>query len=68
MYKTKEDKDKIEQVTQESSDIKANKTIEYISQESVPLADYTYGIDQEALNYNVALRDTPNIRRSMFLS
>ena len=65
--KEDKDKDKIEQVSMENINIPKTE-IEYVTMETVPTPDYSYGVDAEPLNYEYAVRNKPNNRRNIYLS
>ena len=51
----------IKTTSQETLDTETNKNIDYISIETVPEPDYSYGNGNQTLDYNVAMRNKPNI-------
>lgn len=66
-YLMTKEEDKVVLVTQEVTTTN-NSNIEYVSQESLQTPDYSYGLTNEPLNYEVAIRDKPNMRRFLLLS
>ena len=45
--------------TIENIDVKDNKQVEFVTIDTVPEPDYSYGNENETLDYNLAMRNTP---------
>jgi len=62
------DNKETKEISPENIDSDTNKEIESVEIEQVPQPDYSYGIENQALDYKTSVRNQPNIRRIAFLN